>query len=738
MRFLCLLPIVAVAAFGQAFDAAASAADVAILVKGVTTLPVHGVPGPVLPLSSTAFPVVTGGKPKERAALVAAARVGEGRVVVFGHGGYLSAADASRTMVVNAMKWVVAGRKGPVAVDGSADLVQRLVAEGIDARRVKASVMLADPKAWSALLVDTHAMRDEHLDPLREHLRQGGGLVTAGLVWGWMQIRREDDPAKHPGNKLLAPMGLAFGDGYLGPRRGSEFVVDGKPDPLTHPLAALAKLSRPVDAAADRKAEQDRMAAAAHTLVTAVRTVAPDDRLLRPALEAERKRMPPAVPTDAKPLGSKDALARVLLAMELDALALMPPEKMKAHPAAADFPGAVPESAPRVERAVTVDLAVDGWHSTGLYAPPGGTVTVEVPPGTPIGELGWRIGCHSDGIWGHDAWKRAPKVDASGRLGIGATPIASPFGGLVYITSGRRGKGSATITIRGAVRAPLFVAGRTDLAAWEAEERSAPGPWAEIATKKVVITVPSSVVRDLKDPDRVAAFWDAGLDACADLAAISRERPRPERMVADVQISAGYMHSGYPIMTHLDVARRFVTPKEMLDDPSSGWGFFHELGHNHQEGAWTFEGTGEVTNNLFTLYCLETVCGLKDGGHDAMDETKSRERMAAHLAKGAPYEAWKSDPFLALSMYVQLRRAFGWEPFKKVFASYRDPSAGPAPRNDDEKRDQWMVRFSKVVERDLGPFFRRWGVPVSADAEKLIGHLPPWMPESSASRPGGS
>jgi hypothetical protein len=89
-------------------------------------------------------------------------------------------------------------------------------------------------------------------------------------------------------------------------------------------------------------------------------------------------------------------------------------------------------------------------------------------------------------------------------------------------------------------------------------------------------------------------------------------------------------------------------------------------------------------------------------------------------------------------MYVQLRRAFGWEPFKKVFASYRDASAGAAPRNDDEKRDQWMVRFSKVVGRDLGPFFRRWGVPVSPEAEKLIGHLPPWMPETSASRPDGS
>ena len=37
-----------------------------------------------------------------------------------------------------------------------------------------------------------------------------------------------------------------------------------------------------------------------------------------------------------------------------------------------------------------------------------------------------------------------------------------------------------------------------------------------------------------------------------ELACTASERKRPERYAADIQISAGYMHSGYPIMTHLD------------------------------------------------------------------------------------------------------------------------------------------------------------------------------------------
>ncbi len=37
----------------------------------------------------------------------------------------------------------------------------------------------------------------------------------------------------------------------------------------------------------------------------------------------------------------------------------------------------------------------------------------------------------------------------------------------------------------------------------------------------------------------------------------------------------------------------------------------HELGHNHQSGDWTFEGTGEVAENLFTKCVFDKVCGLR-------------------------------------------------------------------------------------------------------------------------------
>ncbi|RYG26031.1 hypothetical protein EON82_04960, partial [bacterium] len=206
---------------------------------------------------------------------------------------------------------------------------------------------------------------------------------------------------------------------------------------------------------------------------------------------------------------------------------------------------------------------------------------------------------------------------------------------------------------------------------------------------------------------------------------------RPERYAVDRQISAGYMHAGYPIMTWEDVSETF-TDIAKLRGRGATWGFFHELGHNFQEGPWTFDGTGEVTNNLFSLYASEKLNGITPAeygvAHPAMAPEAQKKRLEAYLAKGAKFEDWKSDPFLALTMYAQLREAFGWEPFTKAFAAYRRD--GIRPQGELAQHDAWMVQMSRATGRNLGPFFQAWGVPTSESARKSLESLPGWMPEA--------
>ena len=282
-----------------------------------------------------------------------------------------------------------------------------------------------------------------------------------------------------------------------------------------------------------------------------------------------------------------------------------------------------------------------------------------------------------------------------------------------------------SFTIAGAVEAPLFVLGKMTDAEW-VQVRGRPGPWAELASDSVILTIPTSVARTVDNPTAIMEHWMKVLAADADLAGIPAKRMRPERYVADVQISVGYMHSGYPIMTHLDAAT-FMTNFDGLKE--HGWGPYHEMGHNHQVGMWTFEGTTEVTCNLFTLYVLETVCGVKDAEKGrVLNEDGTRARLR-YLAEGAKFEKWKSDPFLALQMYAMIKREFGWGAYKKVFAEYRDLKASERPKGDEQERDQWMVRMSRAVGRNLGPFFERWGVPTTQGARDSVKELPGWMAE---------
>ena len=77
---------------------------------------------------------------------------------------------------------------------------------------------------------------------------------------------------------------------------------------------------------------------------------------------------------------------------------------------------------------------------------------------------------------------------------------------------------------------------------------------------------------------------------------------------------------------------------------------------------------------VLVLYVFDKVLGLRfDSGHEAIRDRQERaKRIRAFLAKGAPFQEWKSDPFLALMMYIQLYEAFGSKPFETVFAGATD------------------------------------------------------------------
>ena len=84
---------------------------------------------------------------------------------------------------------------------------------------------------------------------------------------------------------------------------------------------------------------------------------------------------------------------------------------------------------------------------------------------------------------------------------------------------------------------------------------------------------------DLEDPDDLMNWWDEALEMEHELYGFL-PWPRVERAVFDAQISAGWMHSGYPFMAH-DLSVPDVVNVSYMSE-NGDWGMFHELGHNHQ------------------------------------------------------------------------------------------------------------------------------------------------------------
>jgi len=703
------------------------------LASGLAPIRSVGSPGSIAVWGPEAVVFASGAADGSRAALAAGAQLGQGRVVLFGHS-YASAEvfehAPTRTFVERTLSWMCGAKSRPRLLVFDAKLASALTGERFVARLARAG--------WERELAEldgvvvTSADQDAaQVAALRTFVAAGGALWAGQPGWGWQQVTGKELRA-NPVNLVVAGAGLAFSGGMAGPGADGLYALDLALPELLHGARAFEAL---VDA--ERKLSQAEREQAFDTLMPLVRVLPLDDTLLRPRLEALSQAIgPDDWPSEKRRTRAQDGKLRLAIALEADRLLGRPPEDVRAHPAARHFPGEVPAGAARVERSVAIDPRRPRWHPTGLYAAPGERITVHLPEGARELGLHARIGVHTDELWHKDSWSRMPEIATRTALKDAATTLANPFGGLIEIEvavgrgAGGRGAGArdaAAVELRvaGAVEAPLFVLGATDAASWARLRREAQAPWAELAGAKIVLAVPAAAIRELEDPAPLLRFWDEVADAMADFKAQPRERASPERFTADVQISAGYMHSGYPIMTHLDAVADMVSLERMRRGP---WGLLHELGHNHQESVWTFEGTGEVTNNVFVLYVLDTLCKVDwrrgDGGHEALRDRA--ERFERFVAAGRRHEEWCKDPFLALGMYIELQEGFGWEALTRAFASYRGLPREQRPAGDQAERDEWCVRMSRAAGKNLVPFFARWGVPLSERPARELAELEPW------------
>ena len=736
LLILCLHLVVVHNAFAAPAAAPVNwqSAERAKLLAGVAAVPKLGAPGPVAIWGALAFPVLAAGDGgKAETALVAAAGFGKGRIVLFGHNSYLAADGGNEASVgallVNSVKWGTQKQKPRVGTN-EAKSAAFLGSQKFDVKKIAGS---PDKKAihdFDVLVLNAQSVTSEaDGQAVLDFVKNGGGLIAGMTGWAFEQTsggKRLN--TGHGLNAALVAAGISFTDASGFGGKEKDFSPRTDLSPMMNAQAALDAMMRSQKGGAALTPEEFTQGSSAIQLALSAQP--PGRSVFQVAVLGALAGGTAAVPTVKKPLTqAKDSAARNRLGIETRVLKMANAADIKAHPAAKEFPGLAPADAPRVTREIAIHPNIPGWTSTGLWVNGGDPVTVKVPAAIAGKGFAVRIGCHSDTLYHLDKWERAPEITRSVPIETEVTVVANAFGGLVFIEVPDRAKGTPdfNVTISGAIEAPLFVLGRDDDAKWNSTIKLRKAPWAEFVCDKVILICPTANAHHVTNPTELMAFWTKVVDAQDEISNQAKERKRPERYVCDVQISAGYMHSGYPIMVPVSTADEMITFNKTK---APGWGFYHELGHNHQRGDFTFDGTGEVTNNVLGMYVFEYVLGRDPlTGHGEIAPAKLAQHLGAIRKAGNKFALWKSEPFLALTTYIQLVQAFGWESWRAYLHSFADPSFGPAPKSDDEKRDQFLVRYSKITKKNLGDFFDFWGIPVSSSAKAEVSNLERWMPK---------
>lgn len=447
-----------------------------------------------------------------------------------------------------------------------------------------------------------------------------------------------------------------------------------------------------------------------------------------------------------------------------------PNKLFPAHPSAVNFPGAVKAGSEvgsvtfhflHKQADVAQSKAAKKFafahpkentlYSTGLYAAPGEAIRVNRPSVPFNQKIYLVIGAHTDFLEiygpGGDDWRRMPVVSTSFLLDSTFQFASSPFGGLIYIAvSADELSIEADITIEKIIAAPYFKLGATTVSDWKQQLKNNKAPWGEIVSDKVIITLPDSTLQKINNPGELLALWDKILVTEFELSQLPCPFIRPTRMVLDEQTYAGFMHSGYPIMIMNSPSMGLLSedvimnPQKLLQPSNGGanWGFFHEIGHNLQNYEWVFDGTIEVGCNFYSLYVFDQLIKTRTGAHINISDSVQNKLMRNFFAKGATYEAYQQDPFLGLIPFMQLQKQFGWEPFKKVFSWYleyrsydyqMDDGDDDAQKTNAFKIDRLVERFSMVTSRNLVPFFKAWGIPVSKSVNERVDQFKIWFPK---------
>lgn len=650
----------------------------------------------------------------------AVAEVGDGRVAVFSHGSYpdsiykhlkIGENEEIGSLCKNLVPWLLHDRE----LD-----VEKMV--GVKERTDLSSDILENGEL---IIWIGEADQGENFIPnLLGFLEKGGAVVCGATPWGFLQLFPGRSLESMEMSNFVQNFGISFTADCL--HLGAGLTVEKNMAQFSNLRSAILECS-PRIRRDFSKNEHGGFGVIAKSLPY-LPLDGSDDILEVMAQVLDGGEEP--IPTKESPCTDKKSRALIVIADFL---------RRRGHladnpPGIERFPGIPTGEVTTLDIGVPLDRSE--YHPLGLYAPPGSPVMVfcksEVPKGASI-----IVGCHTDVNVNCKTWMRYPNISFRYPLSSGENYVTNIYGGGLYLhTTAPADNTILGIHVEGVIRAPFVnTTSRESLSEWEMR-REFQVPWADLEDEHIMITLPSAWVKNIPNIRLVMKFWNTVVATHNELKGTDPRQRHKEWVVYDVQPHNGYMHAGNPIVATMNnpIDCKDKLHESILDidrlRTEGDWGLFHELGHNMQDGAWCFDGTIEVTVNIFTLHAMERIVFVDPWHHPWL--RGQFEHMKSFLETKCGHQAWKENPGVALGLFAQLIFRFGFQPFNQFFRQYLTMPESDLPKSNEDKINQWIIRFSRIVGMNILPVFDFWAVPHTV--EKELEGLPLFLPDDDISR----
>lgn len=347
------------------------------------------------------------------------------------------------------------------------------------------------------------------------------------------------------------------------------------------------------------------------------------------------------------------------------------------------------------------------FSPTGFYLPPGSPVTIN---------LNVIKGSHKPvllvGTYSRYSNKWNPTTYT---LNSGTNNITDPLGGIMYVRFGNDFPDSEVSLkfVSGFKPIPFFQSGKTTQKEWvEMLDSIKDVPDAQLVGRKTIITFSLANAVKYKNDDRQALIDKADRvinieDSISGLFGPDPiDQPNQHQYLLtesdnpDYYMAATYYRTWYRAN---DAVPAILTAGNLT------WGPWHELGHMHQQGAWTWSELGEVTVNVYSL-AVQKALGLPS----RLKDDNTWQQAMNYLSQSENVKNFNASAvsvWVRLCMFQQLKLAFGDSFYHQLHrTARRDVSL---PTTNDAKMKWFMVQASKISGKNLSSFFRKWGLVLS-------------------------